>query len=133
MWPKDEFLPLLLPHKVNQPIIEFLHEKAPQGSLDLVYELLVAAEGLNDTLIYTPDDNGEAYAALYTYNTVIYALALGTGLLAFRIPGHSEHVFSPLGANWTWYAMWEQHSSLAARRIEVRGLCRMAYKMALRL
>lgn len=132
MWPEDKYLPMIFDHEANAGVIAFLRENAPSGSVDLIYELLHSADGLNGAMLYCPDEANSAYMALYTPNNVIFGLALGTSLLVYRVPGHSHTIFEPLGKDWLYYSMWRQSSSLMARRIDIRGYCRTAYQMALR-
>ncbi len=133
MWPRDQYLSQVFTHAANEMVVSFLMEKAPNTNIDLAYELLIAAEGLDETMLYCPDEKQLAYVGLHTTNLIFYALSIGPGLLLFRIPGHTEPVFTPLGEDWLWYPMWEQFASLSTRRFEVRTLCKIAHQAALHI
>jgi hypothetical protein len=124
-------------HPANREVIAYLERQRPSAHSDIATELLDAAAHLPARQSFCPDPAGYAYEALHLPNGVIYALAIGMGMLIFRLPeppqpletNQTFRLFQEISREW-WAVEMFRSGDISHDRDMARRLCACAYRQA---
>jgi len=132
---------LLLEAPPNQAILQFLKENQYSAQSDMIDMLLRSAEGLQETEVFTPDADNQAYYALHTPNGIMFAVTIGLNGLLYKLPNQAISgalvkggtVFRELQDNWVNFSPYWPEQEGEVNLDNLRHWCRLAYHHALSL
>lgn len=138
MWESDYDLEMRFGRPENAKVVRYLKKKGPSAHGDLVDELLLASNEIEDRQVYCPDVQKFAYSLLYTTSGIIYAVAVGMRVLAFRLPeaeisnalSSGAASYPELGEGWMAFEPFQPEIPMEMVRKDLKYWCELAFKNA---